>query len=228
MQYNFLEDPNHLALDTNDKIISIGKNRLEELGIKSSDLVIGMSLFEILRNVGGAPDIFIQQKEEVKQKVLGGVIDETWLLISNRFAHNQELHLTHIKALCNAEKIPVGCIITPRKFTLHGQNEVAKLPATPKLSIRQQEVIFLLAIGVMQKEIAQLYAVQRGTIIKSIGAICEKFNIHGANENKLIQLAYECGYGVPPYHLLNIGIFQFSTPFISNYHLRKLLLSVNE
>lgn len=222
-----LADHNHLALDKQDRVISIGKNRYEELGIKSDTDVIGKSLFEILKNAGGAPDAFMQQKEEIKRQAFAGELDETWILVSNRFAHNHELHITHIKTMRDQEQHPIGCIITPRKFTLYGQSPKLTIPENPKLTVRQNEIIFLLAIGMTQKEIANLYQINRGTVVKSIGVICTKFDFAGANENKLIELAYNHGYGIPPYHLLNTGLFQFNTPYISNYHLRKFLFHKN-
>lgn len=223
IQYTLMQDPNHLALDKNDCVISVGKNRFQELGIEKAEQLIGKNLFEVLKKSGGAPDIFIQQKEEIKRQILTGIIDQTWILVSNKFAHNHKLHITHHKALRDETNQIIGCIIIPHQFTLCNQTPLLAQAETPKLSIRQNEIIFLLAIGMSQKEIATLYQLHRGTIVKTIGVICDKFNIAGANENKLIELAYKLGYGIPPYHLLKVGLFQFDTPYISNFQLRNFL-----
>jgi DNA-binding CsgD family transcriptional regulator len=220
VQQIIINNPDHLILDKEDRIISLGKNRYQEFGAENSESLLGKKLPEIITKTNGI-DIFLQDKEEIKKQMFNGYLDKVWLLVSNHFVSKHELHITLNQTIFDSKNQPVGCLLIPEQFKLSGQN--LTFPQIVNLSVRQQEIIFLLAIGFAQKEIAGLYNISRGTIIKNIGIICDKFNLQGANVRTLIELAYDAGYGIPPFHLLKIGIFQLPTSYLSNYHLRKFL-----
>lgn len=218
VQQMIINNPNHLVLDKEDRIISLGENRYQEFNAENSESLLGKRLPEIITKPN---DIFLKDKEEIKRQMFNGCLDKMWLLVSNHFVSKHELHITLNQTIFDFKNQPVGCLLIPEQFKLSGQSLTP--PQIVSLSVRQQEIIFLLAIGFAQKEIAGLYNISRGTIIKNIGIICDKFNLQGANVRTLVELAYDVGYGIPPFHLLKIGIFQLPTSHLSNYHLRKFL-----
>ncbi|AUR50970.1 response regulator transcription factor [Aquella oligotrophica] len=68
-------------------------------------------------------------------------------------------------------------------------------PAKKDLTRREIEVMFLLANGLTQEQIAKTLNLSRSTIANIIGnQLSEKFNIHGANTALLTKIAIECGY----------------------------------
>lgn len=218
VQQIIINNLDHLILDKEDRIISLGSNRYQEFGAENLEQILGKRLSDVITQ---GKDTFLKDKEEIKKQMLNGHLDRVRLLVSNHFVNKHELHITLNQTIFDSRGQPVGCLLIPEQFKLSGQN--LSFPQVVNLSIRQQEIIFLLAIGFAQKEIAGLYHVSRGTIIKNIGIICDKFNLQGANVRTLVELAYDVGYGIPPFHLLKTGIFQLPTSHLSNYHLRKFL-----
>lgn len=64
-----------------------------------------------------------------------------------------------------------------------------------QLSEREQEILFLLASGMTQQQIAQVLNKGRGTIGVIIkNQLSTKFGIIGSNTKLLAQIAYEYGF----------------------------------
>ena len=63
------------------------------------------------------------------------------------------------------------------------------------LTKREQEVMFLLANGLSQPDIAKTLQISRSTVAGIISnQLSEKFSIPGSNTNLLTKIAIECGY----------------------------------
>lgn len=216
------DNSNCLALDLNDVIIFVGQNRLAELGASSAEELIGRKMHDILSAMDRAEDIgYFADMERLKQNALKDPSRPVLVIVSAPFENGRILHFTEIRSICDENKSVIGCIIEARNFSLSKHITPCK---TIKLTQRQEEIMFLLALGFSQKEIAEIYDVQRGTIIKNMGVICDKFEIKGAATDKLVNLVYEHGYGIPPYHLLKTGIFEIPAPFITTNFFRSLLI----
>lgn len=70
-----------------------------------------------------------------------------------------------------------------------------------KLTIREHEIMFLLANGSSQEQISQILKVSRSTIANIIAnQLCIKFGIFGSNTKLLTQKAFACNFHqvVPP------------------------------
>ena len=64
-----------------------------------------------------------------------------------------------------------------------------------KLSIREQEIMFLLANGVTQEQIAQILGISRSTVATIIAnQLCTKFGISGSSTQLLTKIAIKNGY----------------------------------
>lgn len=219
----FYPDDSHcLVLDLDDTVIFAGKNRLPELGAVTSEELIGHKMQEILsmRHHPEGGDYF-NDMSRMKQQARNNPFNPVRAIVSAPFENGRILHLTEIRSICDENKSVIGCIIEAKDFSL-SQHQVPNKEI--QLSARQEEIMFLLTIGFSQKEIADIYGVHRGTIIKGISVICDKFEIAGASTDKIIELVYKYGYGIPPYHLLKTGIFEIPAPFITTAFFRTLLL----
>jgi len=140
VQQIIINNPDHLILDKEDRIISLGKNRYQEFGAENSESLLGKKLPEIITKTNGI-DIFLQDKEEIKKQMFNGYLDKVWLLVSNHFVSKHELHITLNQTIFDSKNQPVGCLLIPEQFKLSGQN--LTFPQIVNLSVRQQEIIFL-------------------------------------------------------------------------------------
>jgi hypothetical protein len=67
-----------------------------------------------------------------------------------------------------------------------------ELPFAIKLSPRQHEVLYLLAIGLSQDSVARILSINRGTIASIVSEqLCPKFNIAGSSTRILVSKAIE-------------------------------------
>lgn len=221
------DDSDCLVLDINDVVVFAGQNRLAELGASSMQELIGRKMHDILLMKDNTIErlSYFKDMAHLKHRVCQDPANPILVVVSAQFENERALHFTEIRAICDLRKSVIGCIIRAQKFSLSGHITLNK---QIKLTVRQEEIMFLLTIGFSQKEVADIYGVQRGTIVKSIGVICEKFEIQGASTDKLIELVYEFGYGVPPYHLLKAGIFEIPAPFITTAFFRSLLVKTQK
>jgi DNA-binding CsgD family transcriptional regulator len=219
----FYPDDSHcLVLDLDDIVIFVGKNRLAELGATTPEQLVGHKMQDILSMRRHSEGIdYFKDMSNIKQQACNNPFNPVKVIVSAPFENGRILHFTEIRSICDEHKLVIGCIIEAREFSLSRHETPDKKNL---LSTRQEEIMFLLAIGFSQKEIAAIYGVHRGTIIKGIGVICDKFEIAGASTDKIIELVYEYGYGIPPYHLLKTGIFEVPAPFITTAFFRTLLL----
>lgn len=216
------DSSNCLVLNLDDAIIFAGENRLSELGADSAQQLIGKRMQDVLPMQNQEERmVYFADMLRLKHKACCSSDNMVRVIVSAPFVSGKALHLTEIRSIYNENHTVVGCIIEARNFSLARNNVLQK---TIKLSARQEELMFMLAIGFSQKEIADIYEVRRGTVIKNIGVICDKFGIAGASGEKLIELVYEYGYGVPPYHLLKTGIFEIPAQVITTSFFRSLLI----
>lgn len=216
------DDSRCLVLDVNDVIVFVGQNRLAELGATTAEELIGRRMQDILSLKHHPEGIdYFNDMERIKQHSFKNPFKPILVVVSATFESGRCLHFTEVRAICDEKKSVIGCIIEVSNFSLSKRITPNK---TVRLTNRQEEIMFLLAIGFSQKEIADIYGVQRGTIIKSMSVICDKFEIPGASANKLIELVYEYGYGLPPFALLKTGIFEIPAPFITTAFFRSLLI----
>lgn len=217
----YFDDSNCLVLDLDDVIIFVGENRLADFGVRHRDEVIGQNIQEVLRiNHSTDKTNYFADLGRIKRYLLANPDQAMQIIVSAPFGDKRILHLTTVKSIYDDYKSVIGCIIEAKDFSLSNINRKFELV---QLTTRQEEIMFLLAIGFSQKEIADIYAVQRGTIIKNIGVISEKLGINGASTDKLTSLVFEQGYGKPPYHLLKTGIFPINSQFITTSFFRTLL-----
>lgn len=216
------DSSNCLVLDLNDVIIFAGENRLYELGVSSAEALVGKQMQDVLPMQNQEERMaYFADMLRLKHKACCNPDNLTRVIVSAPFQSGQILHLTEIRSICDESRAVIGCIIEARNFSLARHNVSQK---TVMLSVRQEELMFMLAIGFSQKEIADIYGVRRGTIIKNIGVICDKFDIAGASGEKLIELVYDYGYGIPPYRLLKTGIFEIPAQFITTSFFRSMLI----
>ncbi len=219
----FYPDDSHcLVLDLEDTVIFAGVNRLTELGASTAEELVGRKMQEILSLRYHPEGIdYFEDMARMKQQACRQPLNPVRAIVSAPFENGRILHFTEIRSICAENKAVIGCIIEAKDFSL-SQHQVPNKKI--QLSTRQEEIMFLLTIGFSQKEIADIYGVHRGTIIKSISVICDKFEIAGASTDKIIELVYEYGYGTPPYQLLKTGIFEIPAPFITTAFFRSLLV----
>ncbi len=81
-------------------------------------------------------------------------------------------------------------------YTLYDRGDTKNnFPDKIKLTRREEEIMFLLANGLNQEQIAQTLQTSRSTIATIIATkLCVKFNIPGSNTSYLTKLAMEHGY----------------------------------
>jgi DNA-binding CsgD family transcriptional regulator len=83
-------------------------------------------------------------------------------------------------------------------FREHLAERIDKIESPPSefnLSPREHEIMFLLANGITQEQIAQILHISRSTIAAIIrNQLCLKFNIAGSNTKMLAELSVRYGY----------------------------------
>ena len=83
-------------------------------------------------------------------------------------------------------------------FREHLAERIGKIESPPSefnLSTREREIMFLLANGITQEQIAQTLHISRSTIATIIrNQLCLKFKIAGSNTKMLAELSVRYGY----------------------------------
>ncbi len=86
---------------------------------------------------------------------------------------------------------------SPQEFLLQAldEDEINLEDQKPELTQREQEIMFLLANGVTQEQMAQILNIRRSTIANIIAKqLCVKFGRAGSNTKDLMKIALQCDF----------------------------------
>lgn len=101
------------------------------------------------------------------------------------------------------EVVAIQSFAVPSRFFSHqdfllqmlDDKKINLCDTVTELSIREQEIMFLLANGISQDQMAQILNISRSTIANIIAnQLCVKFGISGSNTKYLAKIALQCDY----------------------------------
>ncbi len=187
------------AKDT--KIITASDSHARYYGLNNHFEVLQKTFKQLYPYYNKHPKLF-NEITRIQESIISNELSIDYLICTES-AQGFIVEITHSAPLFNEDGDVIGTVET---FTNLKDYLAINNTTFSNLNQRQAEILFLLAIGASQKEIAAFYKTSYGTIAKEIYRICNKLNIDGASEKILIDKAIKEGYAIVPTHLFKPNI----------------------
>ena len=194
--------------DLDGNILVITNLHAKLWGYRHYKEMVGKSLSELIKCDKFAARI--AKLDQIRQEV---ITKEKMITYINFFPYNDSIAML----LCYHFPVfaPDGTVIATRilaeqtsmfnhSIEIHHQfkndstsqsNKIILSPDKIKLTTREEEILYLLKIGLSQEEVAYYLGISRGTVIKTISnKLCPQFGIEGINTNLLIKKVIKSKY----------------------------------
>lgn len=199
-----------IIYDAQGKIIIASEIFLEMLGYSSLDEITGKTFSEVYKFDNLNAQISTQL-EIMRETILNKKIS-TDFLCASKFKNGLEVFIIQNSPIFYLDGEIIATISIFNKPDEHLCSHEEGV-----ITHRQEEVVFLLAVGGSQKETASILNTTRGTVAKTMESIGIRLNdFPGCSKRTTIDKAARLGYGKLPLNSLKAGVVELSKLYNNN------------